>query len=143
MPRFKTRIARIVTNLITLNGLESTGYKKQRALCHPERSEECQIVFDFAKRAISRDVSLTLNMTVQSMCAGRNPCAVSWTSFARHVLFWLLHAEILYQDVWLPDERARLRTGRAFARGARLRARRARIGSRRCAPEHMQCARHG
>jgi hypothetical protein len=47
-------------------------------------------------------------MTVQLMCAGRNPYAVSWTTFARHVLFWLLHAEILHQDLWLPDERARL-----------------------------------
>ncbi len=26
-------------------------------------------------------------MTVQLMCAVRNPCAVSWTTFARHVLF--------------------------------------------------------
>ncbi len=26
-------------------------------------------------------------MTVQLMCAGRNPCAVSWTTCARHVLF--------------------------------------------------------
>ena len=34
----------------------------------------------------------------------------------------ILHAEILHQDLWLPDERARLRTGRAFARRARLRA---------------------
>jgi hypothetical protein len=60
------------------------------------------------KEQIPRDVSLALNMTVQLMCAGRNPYAVSWTSFARHVLFWLLHAEILHQDLWLPDERARL-----------------------------------
>jgi hypothetical protein len=35
---------------------------------------------------------------------GGNPCGVPWTTFARHVLFWLLHAEILHQDLWLPDE---------------------------------------
>src|SRR5438270_161977 len=34
----------------------------------------------------------------------------------------LLNAEILHQDLWLPDERARIRTGRAFARDAQLRA---------------------
>src|SRR5436190_4199781 len=80
---------------------------------------------------------LTLNMTVQSLCAGGNPCAVSWTTLARHVLFWLLHAKILHQDLWLPDERARLRTGRAFTRSARLRAGRARVGSRRRTPEYL------
>src|ERR1700756_1766198 len=90
--------------------------------------------FDSAKRAIARDVSLALNMTVQLMCAARNPCSVSWTTFARHVLFWLLNAKIFYQDLWLPDERARLGTGRAFAYGARIRTGRKRIGSRRRAP---------
>src|SRR5215472_16716390 len=108
MARFNTRIARIVTNLITLDdyGLGIHGDTKQTAYCHSERSEESQIIFDSTKRAIARDVSLALNMTVQLMCADRNPCAVSWTTFARHVLFWLLHAEILHQDLWLPDERA-------------------------------------
>ena len=31
-----------------------------------------------------------------------------------------VHAEILHQDLWLPDERARLRTGRALAYRPRL-----------------------
>ena len=41
------------------------------------------------------------------------------TPFAR-VLFSPVHAEIFHQDLRLPDERARLGTGRAFARRARL-----------------------
>src|SRR6266550_3349437 len=44
----------------------------------------------------------------------------SWRTWRRYVLFSSVHAEILHQDLWLPDERARLRTGRAFARGAPL-----------------------
>ena len=59
------------------------------------------------------------------------------------VLFSLAHAEVFYQDLWLPDERARLGTGRAFAHGARLLAGRTRDRSRRCAVEHVQRARHG
>jgi hypothetical protein len=92
--------------------------KKRTAHCHSGRSEAATqprklsgqgqafnlIIVDSAERAISRDASLALNMTVQLMCAGRNRCAASWTTFARHVLFSSVHAEILHQDLWLPDE---------------------------------------
>ena len=56
------------------------------------------------------------------MCAGRHSSSVSWTTFARHVWSRLPDAQILHQDLRLPDERARLRAGRAVARRARLRA---------------------
>src|SRR6476646_9883701 len=44
-----------------------------------------------------------------------------WQRRIERVLFSPAHAEILHQNLRLPNERARLRTGRAFARGARLR----------------------
>ena len=46
-------------------------------------AEKSQIIFDSAKSAIARDVSLALNMTVQLMCAGRNLCVVPWTKAAQ------------------------------------------------------------
>src|SRR5438445_5202195 len=66
-----------------------------------------------------------------------------WRTRLRRVLFSPVHAEIFHQDLRLPDERARLGTGRALAHGTRLRTCRTRDRSRRRAPEHVQRARHG
>ncbi len=50
----------------------------------------------------------------------------AWRTQFEHVLFSPVHAEIFHQDLRLPDERARLGTGRALTHRAGLRARRQR-----------------
>src|SRR5450432_787384 len=64
-----------------------------------------------------------------------------WRSIC--VSFPRFDAEIFYQDLRVPNERARLRTGRAFVDRPRLRSSRKRSRSRYRASEYVQRSRHG